>query len=238
MREAALAGFNRGAGHRPRHVHSMAFAALGAAEILAVDPVHGPARKLLADAAASVIGFNPFNPFSLKSPATGGLGTADIWPWPQDRLTYANAVLPEVLIAAGHALSDQARTAFGLRLLGWLVGTETSGGHFSPAPAGGWKPGEPRPGFDQQPIEIAALADACARAFAITRDRRWSRGVAMAAAWFEGENDARTPMRNPATGGGYDGLTATGRNENQGAESTLALLSTLQQHRRLRTGTR
>jgi hypothetical protein len=41
-------------------------------------------------------------------------------------------------------------------------------------------------------------------------------------------------MYDPVTGGGYDGLTAAGRNTNQGAESTLALLSTLQQDRRLR----
>ena len=35
------------------------------------------------------------------------------------------------------------------------------------------------------------------------------------------------------TGGGSDGSTAHGRNQNQGAESTLALLSTLQHARRL-----
>jgi hypothetical protein len=35
-------------------------------------------------------------------------------------------------------------------------------------------------------------------------------------------------MWDPATGGGYDGLTPTGPNLNQGAESTLALISTLQ----------
>ena len=115
--------------------------------------------------------------------------------------------------------------------------TETFGGHFSPAPAGGWQPGEPRPGFDQQPIEVAALADACATAFAVTGDPRWAHEVAVAAAWFEGDNDTRIPMRDPATGGGYDGLEPTGHNENQGAESTLALLSTLQQHRRLRVRT-
>ena len=40
-------------------------------------------------------------------------------------------------------------------------------------------------------------------------------------------------MYDPGTGGGYDGLTATGRNTNQGAESTLALISTLQQSRKL-----
>jgi hypothetical protein len=36
-------------------------------------------------------------------------------------------------------------------------------------------------------------------------------------------------MFDPGTGGGYDGLERHGRNENQGAESTLAMLSTAQQ---------
>jgi len=53
------------------------------------------------------------------------------------------------------------------------------------------------------------------------------------AAWFLGDNDAGTPMWDPATGGGYDGLTRQGPNLNQGAESTLALISTLQHLRNL-----
>ncbi len=40
-------------------------------------------------------------------------------------------------------------------------------------------------------------------------------------------------MSDPVTGGGFDGLTPTGPNLNQGAESTLALISTMQ-HRRSR----
>jgi hypothetical protein len=39
-------------------------------------------------------------------------------------------------------------------------------------------------------------------------------------------------MWDPDTGGGYDGLTPHGPNFNQGAESTLALISTLQHARR------
>lgn len=229
MRDASLAAFHRGAGLRPGHLHAMAFAALGAAEILQADPAHGPARLLLTDAAVGILGRSPS---SADAAACGGLG-GGLWPWPQDALTYANAVFPEVLIAAGCGQGDRSVTSFGLSLLDWLVRMQTSDGHFSPAPAGGWRLGERQPGFDQQPIEIAALADACATAFRVTGDPRWARGVAMAAAWFEGDNDAGIPMRNPATGGGYDGLTPTGRNENQGAESTLAMLSTLQQHRLL-----
>jgi hypothetical protein len=87
--------------------------------------------------------------------------------------------------------------------------------------------------FDQQPIEVAALADACARAFDITADPAWREGVASAWGWFLGDNDASTAMFDPASGAGFDGLEAGGRNENRGAESTLAALSTYQQARRL-----
>jgi hypothetical protein len=89
------------------------------------------------------------------------------------------------------------------------------------------------PAFDQQPIEVAALADACARAFAMTAEDRWRSGVRMAWAWFLGDNDTSIPMLDPQTGAGFDGLHRAGRNLNQGAESTLAALSTAQQARRL-----
>ena len=52
-------------------------------------------------------------------------------------------------------------------------------------------------------------------------------------AWFLGDNDTQIPMFDPGTGGGYDGLERDGRNDNQGAESTIALISTLQQGIRL-----
>jgi hypothetical protein len=44
---------------------------------------------------------------------------------------------------------------------------------------------------------------------------------------------ATAPMFDPQTGGGYDGLERRGRNLNQGAESTLAMLATVQQARRI-----
>ena len=50
----------------------------------------------------------------------------------------------------------------------------------------------------------------------------------MAAAWFDGDNDGGLRMWDVATSGGFDGLMDGGVNRNQGAESTLALLSTRQ----------
>jgi hypothetical protein len=194
----------------------MVFAALGAAEVLTVRSDHGPALDLLKAAGA----------------ALGGRGD-DAWPWPEPRLTYANAHWPEALIAAGTALEDDHLAEQGLRLLDWLLDVETAGAHLSLTPVGGWETGEPRPGFDQQPIEAAALADACARAFLLTGNIGYAAGVNRAVAWFLGENDTQVPMYDPRTGGGYDGLERYGRNDNQGAESTIALISTLQQGIRL-----
>ena len=117
----------------------------------------------------------------------------------------------------------------GLRMLGWLLAGETRNGHLSVVPAGGWGRGENRPAFDQYPIEVAALADACARAAAVTGDTAWLTGVEMSVAWLLGDNDARIPMLDERTGGCSDALSRISRSRNQGAESTLAMISVLQQ---------
>lgn len=216
-RARALAAFERTAVHRSPYTRSMAFAALGAAEVVVANPSNAAARGLLADAVA-VIGRVPHDAS---------------WSWPEPRLTYANAVLAEALIAAGSSLGSVTALDDGLRMLAWLLARETSpDGHCSPTPVGGAGPDDVSPRFDQQPIEVAAMADACARASAITSDDRWMQGLDAAIDWFAGANDAATTMWDPRTGGGYDGLRADGANLNQGTESTLALLSTLQHARR------
>jgi len=219
VRRLAVIQFERAAKVRSPWPRAMAFAALGAAELLSVDPGHRAARALLTDYADTVAKPN---------------GDA-AWPWPEPRLTYANAVLPEAMIAAGVALADSTLRQQGLDLLGWLVEYETAGDHLSPTPAAGRGPDDLRPAFDQQPIEVSTLADACARAAAIDPGSIWRDGVLAAAAWFMGANDARQLMWDPDTGGGFDGLHADGVNRNQGAESTLAVLSTLQHARRFAT---
>jgi hypothetical protein len=234
----ALAAFEDGSRHRSPWLRATAFAALGAAEVLAVRPGHAGARKLLGDAATIVLGGGPSRTSVLLATAgqldaaTHGSG----WPWPEPRLRYANAVLPEVLIAAGSLLDTPAWTRDGLAMLGWLVDIETSDSHLSVTPAGGWGAGEPRPGFDQQPIEVATLADAAARAYAVTGASRWLEVVRLCRDWFLGVNDTGVPLLDRVTGGGCDGLEPSGANANEGAESTLALLSTLQHADRLLAG--
>jgi hypothetical protein len=223
-RHEALERFGVSARCRSPWPRATAFATLGAAEVTSAIPSHEGARDLLVDALVTL-------PRPRSQPRVQPDG--DPWLWPEDRLSYANASMAEALIAAGAALHDEQAVADGLQLLGWLLELQTGEGHLSLVPAGGWTPGEPRPGFDQQPIEAAALADACARAFSVTGDPSWLAAVGSCLNWFLGQNDAGQPMHDPATGGGYDGLEPAGPNLNQGAESTLAWLQTLQHGRRI-----
>jgi hypothetical protein len=224
VRHKALAIFERACTQRSAAPRAMAFAALGAAEFLAADPGHGGARRLLADAADRMDEY-------------GTTYHHLDWIWPEPRLTYANAVLPESMIAAGAVLHRPDLLGRGLALLAWLLDRETLDGHLSVTPAGGAGPDDGPPRFDQQPIEVAAMADACARAAAVDGHPRWAEGVQSAVAWFLGGNECGVAMWDDATHGGYDGLESDGANLNQGTESTLAFLSTLQYTRSLVTAT-
>ena len=66
------------------------------------------------------------------------------WPWPQRRLSYANAAVAEAVLAAGQWLADDKALALGLGLLGWLLELQTFDGHLSVVPATGWGAGESR----------------------------------------------------------------------------------------------
>ena len=217
MRHSALTLFDHGTEQRSPWPRTMAFAALGAAEVLSVRSSHRRARELLSDAADVI----------------GRAGVDAAWPWPEPRLTYANAVIPDAMLAIGAALHRDDLVEMGLQLLDWLVVHQTSAGHLSVVPVGGAGPGDVAPRFDQQPIEASTLADACARAAAMTGDPKWIGHLQLAISWFLGDNDAAVPMFDAVTGGGYDGLEPDGSNLNEGCESTLALISTLQHAQRL-----
>jgi hypothetical protein len=219
IRESSRDGLERAMTQRSPWPKAMAFAALGAANVLSADSDHPSARSLLTDAADAMT----------------VLGDCRGWPWPEPRLTYANAVIPEAMIAAGSALDRPALQRRGLELLEWLLARETQRGHLSVTPVGGSGREDRGPGFDQQPIEAAALADACVRARDVDGGQEWRDGITAAINWFLGGNDGDVLMWDAHTGGGFDGLQRSGANLNQGAESTLAFLSTMQ-HARLAVG--
>jgi hypothetical protein len=149
------------------------------------------------------------------------------WVWPEPRLTYDNARVPEALIQAGFAMGDSAMIERGLDLLEWLVDTEHGPEGFSFTPVGGRGPDDAKPAFDQQPIEAWAMADACFAAYRVDGQASWRASSLEAADWFLGRNDLGVEMYDPVTGAGYDGLESDGVNQNRGAESTLAALGAL-----------
>ena len=198
----------RAMAQRSPSLRSMVFASLGAVELLALEHDSTSAVSLLHDTATMI-----------------GRPNADpAWRWPEPRLSYANAALAEVLIAAGGLLDSSRYLDDGLTMLEWLLTRETSDGVLSVTPVGGAGPADARAGFDQQPIEVAALADACVQAARVTGDPSWLVGVDRAAHWLLGVNDSHTVMYDASTGAGFDGLEPYGRNDNCGAESTLSAL--------------
>lgn len=156
LRDRALVLFGEAADFRSEHPRAVACAALGAAELLHAVPNHANARRLVSDAADS-----------LPSPATD-----DAWPWPEPRLSYANALLPDAALAVATTMGRQRAASDALHLLEWLVDQEMVDGHFIFTPVGGRSPDGTQPAFDQQPIEAWTMTEACTRAFAYTGDHR------------------------------------------------------------------
>ncbi len=191
---------------------ALAFAALGAGELLILNPKEAAAREILLLAELHL------------QPKVVDVN----WLWPEPRLRYCNGAVVEAILIAGWALRDMALLERGLAMLKFLLVVETHEGHFSVTPPEGRGSGDPKPAFDQQPIEVAALVAAAARAWEYSGNPRWLVEVERGWNWFLGSNDGGVQMFSPETGGGYDGLTQTGPNLNQGAESTISMLSTAQ----------
>jgi len=210
VRERARSLWSEAQGFSSVHPRALSYVVLAAAEVLR-DREDVVAREIVDEAHQGLPGPRPFGS----------------WPWPEPRLTYANALIPHALAVLGELGGDDELGQAGRWLLRWLIDRQWHERHFSFVPVGGAAVDDRAPRFDQQPIEAWTTADACAHAFAITRDAYWRRYARAAAAWFLGDNDSGLPVFDQRTGGGYDAITREGVNTNQGAESTLAYVSTM-----------
>ena len=151
------------------------------------------------------------------------------WTWCENTATYANAILPHALIVAGKWIPDQEMHETGIKVLKWLLKVQTApDGHLSVIGNNGWldKNGN-RSMFDQQPIEVKSLIDACLDVYISTGDKKWFEESERCLSWFLGQNDLQLPVCDYKTGGCGDGLERQGVNGNQGAESTLAWIISL-----------
>ncbi|MDK2931535.1 MAG: hypothetical protein PWR07_1666 [Bacillota bacterium] len=157
--------------------------------------------------------------------------------WITPRFTYDDARLVEALIRASALIKGAESTSWmktGIEGLTFMWEEMWSPEHdclILPGNHGfirrekARRPGELIPEhYDQQPLDAAALVDACLAAYGATGEQTWLRHAGFALEWFYGRNLGRVALADPIMGGCYDGLTPTGPNLNMGAESTLAHL--------------
>ncbi|BAM02620.1 hypothetical protein [Phycisphaera mikurensis] len=205
-------------------LRAQAFTILGADAFLRRMAGHGPS-------VAAIERFGRHLHRRLRAHRRGG------WPWWEDEVSYDNARLPQALLVAAGRLEDAAMAADALASLDWLWTVqegETPGGSPCVSIIGndGWlcRDGT-RARFDQQPLEAAALVDACLDAARVADGAdagedaaRWRERATLASGWFHGVNDLGVCLVDPETHACRDGLHPGGVNQNQGAESVLALL--------------
>lgn len=212
MRSWAAEWFDRTApmAERFKSPRAIAFALLGADDILERDPDHRQARAIVERGGA-------FLGALWKSARRQG------WDWFEAGLAYDNARLAEALFRAGRRLPSLPLEEAGLSALDWLATFQTApAGHFRPVGSESFAhAGEALP-FDQQPLEAWATVAACATAFAATGAKIWREHAETAFAWFLGRNDRGLALGDAVSGRCFDGLTPRGVNRNSGAESILA----------------
>lgn len=212
MRDWALYWFDRAgpSALRLESPRAIAFAMLGACNVLAISPEHGLAREI-AETGGDL----------LQKLLTAAMRPD--WTWFEAVLGYDNPRLAEALLMAGVTLGNADWRDEALDALKWICGNQIgANGHFRPVGSDTFGlPHENLP-FDQQPLEAWAAIDACLSAYGVTRDPFWVRHAKAAYGWYFGANDRGVLLADISTGFCRDGITAKGANANRGAESLLA----------------
>ncbi|MBU2595554.1 glycosyltransferase [Patescibacteria group bacterium] len=144
------------------------------------------------------------------------------WSFFEDKLIYANAILPLALLSIFEVSGNQEELNPGLKSLDFLNRVCRIKGF--PAPIGfeGWYPrGQKKAQFGQQPIDVCDMVLAAIKAYELTGEKKYSQMAKDWFSWFLGNNIYQLEMYDPKTGGCFDGIFKTGINPNQGAESTI-----------------
>ncbi len=150
------------------------------------------------------------------------------WFWFESRMTYANAVLPHALFDAAELWDDAPYRDVAESTFGFLELSTFCNAQFAPIGNHDWfSHGDEKSIYDQQPVEASTMAAAALAAWRVTGHSKYLNVFERCHAWFLGDNSLRLALANAEDGSCFDGLTPTGVNRNQGAESTLAYLWTV-----------
>src|SRR3989344_2077642 len=147
------------------------------------------------------------------------------WNWFENYLTYGNAKIPEALFEAQAQDKTGIVEKIAKESMDFLTKTLFINGKLVPIGQEKWfVKKEERSMYDQQPIEAAGMTSAYLKAFEKTNDTGYKQKDRDPFDWFLGKNSQNQMVYDEATGGCFDGLTKTGVNANEGAESTVSYL--------------
>lgn len=147
------------------------------------------------------------------------------WKWFEPTLTYSNAVLVTGLLQAFKATGIESYWKAAHDALGFLTELHFQRSYLKLVGNHGWcRRGQEPAVFDEQPEDAGCLVQAYTLASRLSHSHDYPNLAHKAFKWFLGENIQGLALYDPETGGCCDGLTVTGVNQNQGAESLLAYL--------------
>ncbi len=146
------------------------------------------------------------------------------WEWVDNTISYCSGRIPQAFLSASLSNSTSPFTKFGLSCLDFFTKVSFENEIFSPVgnKNGFYTRGNEKPKYCQQSVEAGVAALAYEAAFKVTGDEKYKILRDASLQWYFRKNSKRQSLLREK--GVCDAVTATGINENQGAESRLAFL--------------
>jgi hypothetical protein len=151
------------------------------------------------------------------------------WCWFEKELTYDNALLPLALFQSFSVTGERTSLRVAKESLEFLENLSFDLGYLNLVGNAGWhSKGGVKAKADEQATDAAAFVLAFRGAYLATGDRHHLKRMRESFAWFLGSNRIGASVYNFVTAGCKDGLGVDEANQNEGAESTIAFLVSLQ----------
>lgn len=145
--------------------------------------------------------------------------------WFEDILEYANAILPFSLFLAYFLTKNITYLEVAEKSFIFLDKMTRNDNFAFPVSHVGWKIGsKSMKKYDQQAIEAADMVLAARAGFLATGNTFYKKSAEDWFAWFFGNNIHEINLLDNETGACFDGVTGSGVNKNNGAESILCYL--------------
>ncbi|MBF6607277.1 MAG: glycosyltransferase [Flavobacterium sp.] len=147
------------------------------------------------------------------------------WLWFEDKLTYANSVLPEALLCTYALTGNVQFKNIAKESFDFLLSKTFTDQAIKVVSNKSWHPKDQQPSrFGEQPIDVAYTIIALRKFHDVFKEKEYLEKMEIAFNWFLGNNHLQQVVYNPCTGGCFDGLEETHVNLNQGAESSISYL--------------